>query len=1114
MADLAPSLFKDVERWLRPYLMTRDQRAVALTHLLSQWPERTALRWEAPADAFTAELVELLPNAMLTEVLRAVGDGQGVEQRRAAAELCARVDAAGALARHGPLPAVRLKPAPTRQPDDGGSVLFLAPDPTAEPEMTLSVEAIRAAWREPLALVTDFPLDAELSLAALADAGEPVLWIAGESLLAPDPPERFAGADDARKLADLPPSLLLVDFSAVRPESAYDEQGRVAELLQALLAWAETKGHRVALGLPRYVLPHLDLDSPHRWSGHVYRAAELFSHRYAHHAERCERLLKAALPLREVLFPLLSANSVSLSRHAAELLARTSRRRPRTEPDEIALAIRIARGLVRRGFYEIAYRLEVYCRTRSARTGFVPLAADLWPAPGREKDPVVGFVASSSELPARVRRATLTGPTGVGKTTALVDIEHRWSVPRNGEPGEWISPYLPLYVSLSGDAVGLRRRIDDHIARDEFRWFGYGDERFELDCHALVGRLGSLEAMRHLFGSPVLLLLDDADQVPADTHEELGRDLAALHDTGLLLASRSEHMGRMLRLNEVRIRELDEQQVSLFLKQRRGHPSLLDLLAAHDRPIAHHVRNPQLLSLLCELDLTAGDLVDANLKTIIEQFVTRQANGSTTSWAAGEHAKRLAAWLPGVAHELLMAHRQQRRATTPEERTLVADARLFGLLRGRADRDLIEFSFETLKDYFAAQWLDVEIGRSGVGPAMEPYLRQAAADDLLGEWRDACRIVVALLRVRDARKLVELLARFDPRLAHECALELPAEQSQVGATTARILERRIVPERDVDDRVEDARALGGHDPRINVDAPLDRMVEVPASERLSSYRIGKYPVTTMEFAQFVAERGYRTEDWWSPAGWAWVQKHRIAFPQYWRNHVISRPNHPVTGVNFFEASAYCAWLTNRHRGLVFRLPSGLEWDRAAHSDDYIFQLVLDIAVGASVPNGRQPARRGRDTHPAVRASKQLLNGTRLEDLEVVGPDSREEIARAQRIASAVKKHLATHEEQLRYETLTPVGVFARNGLGIYDLFGGAWQWCNTSISQVSPTERQFEDLTDNPSVADGVPVVVKGGGSSSGFYNPVWLLIGGWFDPLVRSHRLGFRVTCRTRTDR
>jgi len=126
---------------------------------------------------------------------------------------------------------------------------------------TLSVDDIRAAWEapdaahRPVALIADFPLDVELSLTALAQRSEPVRWIDGESLLEPDwPTPSFGRPARTNNLADLPPGLLLVDFSSVQPErllpddAAYADPVSAGNLLEALMVWSEWRGHRVALG--------------------------------------------------------------------------------------------------------------------------------------------------------------------------------------------------------------------------------------------------------------------------------------------------------------------------------------------------------------------------------------------------------------------------------------------------------------------------------------------------------------------------------------------------------------------------------------------------------------------------------------------------------------------------------------------------------------------------------------------------------------------------------------------------------------------------------------------------------------------------------------------------
>jgi formylglycine-generating enzyme required for sulfatase activity len=75
--------------------------------------------------------------------------------------------------------------------------------------------------------------------------------------------------------------------------------------------------------------------------------------------------------------------------------------------------------------------------------------------------------------------------------------------------------------------------------------------------------------------------------------------------------------------------------------------------------------------------------------------------------------------------------------------------------------------------------------------------------------------------------------------------------------------------------------------------------------------IGKYPVTVAQFREFV-------EDDWSNS-------------EYWDGEIPEPPklpegkdNHPVTSVSYFDAIAYCKWLSKRE-GRVFRLPTDEEW---------------------------------------------------------------------------------------------------------------------------------------------------------------------------------------------
>jgi formylglycine-generating enzyme required for sulfatase activity len=51
-------------------------------------------------------------------------------------------------------------------------------------------------------------------------------------------------------------------------------------------------------------------------------------------------------------------------------------------------------------------------------------------------------------------------------------------------------------------------------------------------------------------------------------------------------------------------------------------------------------------------------------------------------------------------------------------------------------------------------------------------------------------------------------------------------------------------------------------------------------------------------------------------------------PPFWNDPDFSHPDQPVVGVSWYEARAYCDWLTTL-TGRSYRLPTEAEWERAA-----------------------------------------------------------------------------------------------------------------------------------------------------------------------------------------
>jgi formylglycine-generating enzyme required for sulfatase activity len=96
-------------------------------------------------------------------------------------------------------------------------------------------------------------------------------------------------------------------------------------------------------------------------------------------------------------------------------------------------------------------------------------------------------------------------------------------------------------------------------------------------------------------------------------------------------------------------------------------------------------------------------------------------------------------------------------------------------------------------------------------------------------------------------------------------------------------------------------------------------------------RLGKYPVTVEEFRHFVEEgRGYETRELWDEAGWAFREREGCESPDSWDGQ-LATPNRPVVGVSWYEAMAYCRWLSAQWE-MEVRLPTGAEWEAAARPE--------------------------------------------------------------------------------------------------------------------------------------------------------------------------------------
>lgn len=131
-------------------------------------------------------------------------------------------------------------------------------------------------------------------------------------------------------------------------------------------------------------------------------------------------------------------------------------------------------------------------------------------------------------------------------------------------------------------------------------------------------------------------------------------------------------------------------------------------------------------------------------------------------------------------------------------------------------------------------------------------------------------------------------------------------------------------------RIAAAEAIGvAGDERIAVRRFEANLLRV----RGTDVRLGKYLVTVEEFARFVEERGYQQQEFWvdEEDGWSFRKRGDWESPGSWEQQ-LRTPNRPVVRVSWFEAIAYCEWLTAEHPHLRVRLPNETEWMSVASPD--------------------------------------------------------------------------------------------------------------------------------------------------------------------------------------
>ncbi len=177
--------------------------------------------------------------------------------------------------------------------------------------------------------------------------------------------------------------------------------------------------------------------------------------------------------------------------------------------------------------------------------------------------------------------------------------------------------------------------------------------------------------------------------------------------------------------------------------------------------------------------------------------------------------------------------------------------------------------------------------------------------------------------------------------------------------------------------------------------------EGPVHEKVTkSFYMDIHPVTVAQFRTFVQETAYETDaEKFGNAGvfqmeigqWTLVAGANWMFPQGPKG-ANAKDNHPVTQVSWNDAKAYCKWAGKR-------LPTEQEWEHAARNGGLIKTAKYPWGTDTLMKDGKYQANVWQGAFPLYNSMKD------------------------------------------GYKYTSPVGAFGESPLGLEDMAGNVWEWC-------------------------------------------------------------------------
>ncbi|HOU40201.1 MAG TPA: SUMF1/EgtB/PvdO family nonheme iron enzyme, partial [Promineifilum sp.] len=347
------------------------------------------------------------------------------------------------------------------------------------------------------------------------------------------------------------------------------------------------------------------------------------------------------------------------------------------------------------------------------------------------------------------------------------------------------------------------------------------------------------------------------------------------------------------------------------------------------------------------------------------------------------------------------------------------------------DPGVYAFSHGHFREYLAATAL--------VDRTDDEMVRAVLAHAAEGWWEEVIKLAVAHERLSPSRRELLLRAMIDGGhlvLAGWCAVDAgsgrlpaPLRERIKSELRARMVDgKRLPPDRFAAGEALDALGWLPED--------LNGWVRCPASaDDRRDLLAGRYPVTNAQYELFLRAGGYDDPAYWGgeqSEGWQWRTggerpvssgKNRDE-PEYWQsaNFGRDRRGFPVVGVCWYEAAAYCGWLT----ALLRRARAGEELPPA--------HLAL---IAGLVDAGAAEAR-----FPSEREWVRLAGGEADDRYPWDGPagattDKATILARANTSESAINN-------------TSPVAMYPQGSsrpFGLQDMAGNVWEWTASWVDE-------------------------------------------------------------------